>query len=171
MTLPTPDPSPTSLGILHGAGQGQLMLCVISLDGRAYALRTSAVREVIGKALIVAVPLAPPFIAGIVNHRGVMLTTVSLRSVLGLDAAVGKSCVIVVRAGNDEGESFGLLVDELAGVLTLDGAMVEAVPPTVAENMQRLFRGMHLREQGPLVELDADHLRPEWLAAPEQCGN
>ena len=171
MTLPTPDPSLTGLGIRHGAGQGQLMLCLISLDGQAYALRTSAVREVIGNAVIVAVPLAAPFIAGIVNHRGVMLTTVSLRRVLGLDPAVGKSCVIVVRAGCEDGESFGLLVDELAGVLTLDGGMVEAIPPSVAENIQRLFRGMHLREPGPLVELDADHLRPEWLAAPECCGN
>lgn len=146
---------------------GDVMLCLITLDGQSLAIRTSAVREVIGGAVVVPVPLAPQFIAGIVNHRGVMLTTVSLRRVLGLAPCESKGCVIMIRPQVSGGEGFGLLVDQLAGVLTVDGRALENIPPTVATAAQNVSRGMYVREQGPLVELNAEHLRPEWLTANE----
>jgi purine-binding chemotaxis protein CheW len=147
------------------AKSGDRMVCLIELDGQSLALRTSAVREVIGNAVLVTVPLAPSFLAGIVNHRGLMLTTVSLRSVLGLPPAEGKNCVVVLRADAAGGESFGLLVDQVVGVLTLDDCALEKVPATVPTRAQDLFHGMYVRETGPLVELNVEHLRADWLAA------
>jgi hypothetical protein len=55
--------------------------------------------------------------------------------------------------------------------VTLDGRALESIPPTVADAGQRLLRGMYGREQGPLVELEAEALRPERLAAMEHAGN
>lgn len=147
------------------AKDGDRMVCLIELDGQSLALRASAVREVIGNAVLVTVPLAPTFLAGIVNHRGLMLTTVSLRSVLGLPPAEGKNCVVVLRADAAGGESFGLLVDQVAGVLTLGDCALEKVPPTVSARAQDVFRGMYVRETRPLVELNVEHLRADWLAA------
>jgi len=64
--------------------RGDRMLCVIRVGDYSLALRTSVVQEVIGSAVLVTVPLAPRFLAGVLNHRGVMLSIVSLCSVLGL---------------------------------------------------------------------------------------
>ena len=172
MSLIGQNPSSASERTQQGdGGSGQLMFCLISLDGQSFAIRASAVREVIGSALIVKVPLAPQFMAGVVNHRGAMLTTVSLRGVLGLPSAESSSCVVVMRAERDGGECFGLLVDELTGIVTLDGSTVENIPPTVTDTAQRVLRGMYVRAQGTLVELDAEHLRPEGLAAMAHGGN
>ena len=159
-----------SMGVAVGSGSAGSMLCLLSLDGQPFALRAAAVREVIGNAMVVRIPLAPDFMEGIVNYRGVMLTTVSLRRVLGLQPSPGKSCVVVLRGGADGSESFGLLVDRLAGVVSLDSAVLEPIPPTVADKAQDVFRGMYVRDQGPLVELDADHLRPEWLMLHRSSG-
>lgn len=146
------------------------MLCLFSVDGQSFALRAAAVREVIGNAAIVTIPLAPDVMAGLVNYRGMMLTTVSLRRMLGHGDSDGKSCVVVVRGGSGPAECFGLLVDRLAGVLSLDEANLEKIPPTVADAAQPLFRGMYVRDHGPLIELDADHLRPEWLMTHRESG-
>lgn len=149
------------------------MLCLISLEAQYFALSTAAVREVIASAVIVKVPLAPGFITGVVNHRGVMLTTVSLRSVLGMPPrdSSSRGCVVVMRGPRDGTEGFGLLVDAVTGVLTLDQRVLQTIPATVAETGRRVLRGMYLREQGPLVELDAEALRPERLAAMEHGCN
>lgn len=158
------------LGAPVESGSGS-MLCLISLDGQSFALQASTVREVIGNATVVPIPLAPAVMAGLVNYRGMMLTTLSLRRMLGRADGVGKSCVVVVRSGTGPADCFGLLVDRLAGVLSLEQAALEKIPPTVADTAQPLFRGMYVRDHGPLIELDADHLRPEWLIAHRESGD
>ena len=146
------------------------MLCVFTVDGQSFALQAAAVREVIGNAAIVGIPLAPDVMAGLVNYRGMMLTTMSLRRILGRADSSGTSCVVVVRAGSGPADCFGLLVDRLAGVLSLDEDTLGKIPPTVADAAQPLFRGMYLRDHGPLIELEADHLRPEWLMKNRESG-
>lgn len=151
------------------AGTGA-MLCAVRVAGQQFAIRTSAIREVIGSASLVKVPLGPPELAGIMHHRGAMLATLSLTAVLRLELAPAApaGCVVVMRAESAGGESYGLLVDELAGVLTLDAAASASVPPTLAEDRQHLFSGMFVHDGGVMVELDPEQLGSERLLASAQ---
>ena len=66
-------------------------LCEMYTGGKVFGIATSAIREVLGVRTVHRVPLAPDFIAGMVAYRGEVLTTVSLRSALGvLDPGAGE---------------------------------------------------------------------------------
>ena len=68
----------------------------ISAGGETFGIDTSKIREVLGERDLQRVPMSPGFIAGVVPYRGEVLTTVNLRGLLGMEAAVwGSRCVLV----------------------------------------------------------------------------
>jgi purine-binding chemotaxis protein CheW len=141
-----------------------LSLCSLTADGRLFGIDTRRIREVLGAARLHPVPLAPAFVAGVLAYRGEVLTAVSLRALLGLAAGQRKSCVLVLD-GDEMEEQFGLLVDEVGGVVMVErGAMAEN-PSTLDEVSAMLFRGAHRTPEGLLVELERDRLQPARLAA------
>ena len=72
--------------------------------------------EIVGAARPQPVPLAPAYVGGLVHYRGDVLTTVSLRQLLGLPPKEGAQDILVLES---EGGCFGLLVDSVGEVLTV----------------------------------------------------
>lgn len=72
------------------------------------------------------VPHAPPYVGGVINLRGEVVTVIDLRTVLGLPPAeINKdSRNVIVRF---RGERVGLLVDRVADVVNV--AAEEMIPP------------------------------------------
>ena len=68
-------------------------VCDCSLRAGTGCLRidTRQIREVLGATAPQRVPLAPAYIAGVVPYRGEVLTTVSLRALLGLEDGPGRA--------------------------------------------------------------------------------
>ena len=144
-------------GLVHEAET--LSMCSLMAGGRMFGIDTRSVREVLGRRSLQCVPLAPRFIGGIVAYRGEVLTTVSLRSLLGMKAAEEDSCVLVLD-GDAEGERFGLMVDDVGGVTTVEHAMHAPNPSTLDASSQWLFGGAYRLPAGLLVQLDPVCLRP-----------
>ena len=101
-------------------------------------------------------------IAGVVPYRGEVLTAVKFRALLGMGEYAGASCVLVLD--DDAGEErFGLVVDEVGGVVTVNPRMLEANPTTLAANCKWLFDGAYKMQEGLMVQLDPRKLRPSRL--------
>ena len=67
-----------------------------------------------------------------------------------------------------DGESYGLAIDAVAEVLTLDVETAEPVPVNLDDRLRRVASGVHRLEHGLLVVLDVDKLldlKPSELAA------
>ena len=107
--------------------------------------------------------MAPAFVAGVVPYRGDVLTTVSFRALLGLPENTEAGCVLVL---DDDGghERFGLVVDAVGGVVTVQRKMLEANPCTLDAKCKWLFDGAYKMESGLMVQLDPQKLRPSRLA-------
>jgi purine-binding chemotaxis protein CheW len=105
--------------------------------------------------------LAPAFVGGLVHYRGDVLTTVSLRRLLGLPPREGKQDLLVVESS---GGCFGLLVDSVGEVLTASSADYEANPSTVSKHRRGLFAGAYKLKDGLMVMLDPERLEPMRLA-------
>jgi purine-binding chemotaxis protein CheW len=140
-----------------------ISLCSFHAGDGDFGIDTRKVCEVLGERTLHRVPMAPIFIGGIVPYRGEVLTTVNFRALLDLDEYTGKSCVLVLE-DDEAGERFGLVVDAVGGVVTLNRDMLEANPCTLEARERWLFDGAYKRRAGLLVQLDPLRLRPSRLA-------
>lgn len=138
-------------------------LCSLFAGDESFGIDTSKIREVLGKRELERVPMAPAFVAGVVPYRGDVLTAVSFRALLGLPESTKAGCVLVLE--DEEGqERFGLLVDAVGGVVTVNRSMLEANPCTLEQRCKWLFDGAYKMPAGLMVQLDPQKLRPSRLA-------
>jgi purine-binding chemotaxis protein CheW len=119
------------------------------------------VLEILGKPATQPVPLAPYFVGGLVHYRGEVLTAVSLRRLLRMEAASAPEDVLVFET--PEG-LFGLFVDSVGEVMHVSGDDHEPNPPTLDARRQALFGGAWKVKDRLLVSLEPERLEPMRLA-------
>lgn len=121
-------------------------------DGR-YAVEIAAVREIIRPQPITVVPLAPPFVVGVLNLRGSIVPVLDLRSRCGLAAALQtrESRVVVVQV---EGLTVGLQVDSVSEVVTLAPDCLEPAPNLTNGGQEQLLLGVARLDQHLIMLLD-----------------
>jgi purine-binding chemotaxis protein CheW len=138
-------------------------LCSMFAGSESFGIDTRKIREVLGNRDLQRVPMAPAFIGGVVPYRGEVLTTVDFRALLGMGKHTEASCVLVLEDEDGE-ERFGLVVDAVGGVVTVNRNMLEANPCTLESRGKWLFDGAYKMQTGLMVQLDPQKLRPSRLA-------
>ena len=103
---------------------------VVEAAGRLYGIEGESLREIVSLAPIMRVPGAPPFVRGIMNVRGTMLTIMDLPQRLG-DARLREegASVVVVQGG---GRLLGIAVDDVLDVQSVPLSGLEPAPLTTA---------------------------------------
>jgi purine-binding chemotaxis protein CheW len=141
-------------------------VCSVRVEQALYGVPISHILEIVGAARPQPVPLAPVYVGGLVHYRGDVLTTVSLRQLLGLGPKDGAQDVLVLES---EGGCFGLLVDSVGEVLTVSGSDYEPNPSILDERRRTLLAGAYKLKSGLLVMLDPDRLDPLRLSASQMA--
>jgi purine-binding chemotaxis protein CheW len=136
-------------------------MCSVRLGDGLYGVPITHILEIVGNAHPQNVPLAPGFVGGLMHYRGDVLTTVSLRRLLGMPQHDGSQDLLVVESS---GGCFGLLVDSVGEVLTVSSTDFEPNPSTVDERKRALFAGAYKLKDGLMVMLDPERLDPMRLA-------
>jgi purine-binding chemotaxis protein CheW len=136
-------------------------MCSVRLGETVFGVPIKHILEIVGSARPQPVPLAPAFIGGLVHYRGDVLTTVSLRHLLGLPPNLGRQDILVLES---TGGCFGLLVDSVGEVLTVSSADHEANPSILDQRRRALFAGAYKLKDSLLVMLDPERLDPMRLA-------
>jgi purine-binding chemotaxis protein CheW len=129
-------------------------LCTFTVDGRLAALPTASVREILRAPVVTPVPLAPEGVAGVINVRGTIVTTVDLRHRLGLPAGPARDCLLL-RNGD---EIVGALVDAVGDVVDAPDAEHHEVPATLPAGLRRFARAAVDVEGQLVLLLDVDVL-------------
>uniref|UniRef100_A0A831UC62 Purine-binding chemotaxis protein CheW n=1 Tax=Geobacter metallireducens TaxID=28232 RepID=A0A831UC62_GEOME len=126
------------------------ILCFRVAD-EIYGVDIMELKEIIKPRETTEVPHAPPFIAGVISLRGIIVPVLVLRERLGLsrDGGGGKERIIVVKKG--EGLC-GILVDEVIQVVRIAADTVEH-PPAVLDGIDREFVAGIGRHDGNIVIL------------------
>jgi purine-binding chemotaxis protein CheW len=136
-------------------------VCSVRVGDTLYGIPIAHVLEILGKPATQPVPLAPWFVGGLVHYRGEVLTAVSLRRLLGMEAAGTPEDVLVFET--PEG-LFGLFVDSVGEVLHVSDDDHEPNPPTLDSRRQNLFAGAWKLNDRLLVSLEPERLEPMRLA-------
>lgn len=104
---------------------------------------------------VTPVPQAPPYVRGVINLRGEVVTVIDLRQMLGLPAAVAArdSRNVIV---DSHGERIGLMVDRVADVVETSADAIDRPPPNLSGVDGRFFAGVCQLATGLLVLLDVE---------------
>jgi purine-binding chemotaxis protein CheW len=132
-------------------------MCSVRLGEALFGVPITHILEIVGSARPQPVPLAPPFVGGLVHYRGDVLTTVSLRHLLGLPPKDGHQDILVLEGADG---CYGLLVDAVGEVLTVSTADHEPNPSILDERRRDVFAGAYKLKDSLLVMLNADRLDP-----------
>lgn len=130
---------------------------LVRLGDEFYGLPGMAVREVIRYRPPVPVPGAPPTLPGLLNQRGIILTVVDLRPLLGLAAVAPARSSRYVYVHHGEVD-LALIADGVIDLVVFGTEQNEALPANLDPLRARLLQGM-ARHDGLLVAiLDLDAL-------------
>lgn len=124
---------------------------VFRLGVELYGLEVVNVVEIFQPECLTPVPGAPPYIEGVTNLRGEIVTVIDLRALLtgeARDASLKEVRVVVAASGSDW---TGLLVDAVIGIYDIRAASID--PPL-----------------DTLEKLEADHLVGEFKLVNDMVG-
>ena len=104
------------------------------IDKEEYAAPILDLREILRIPEIIAVPGTPPFVKGIFNLRGQIVVVIDLekRFALKREHPMAPRDIIIVEVG---GTIFGVVVDEVTGVLRAPVPSIKPTPPLVASKI------------------------------------
>jgi purine-binding chemotaxis protein CheW len=143
------------------ATETQVEICSVRVGQGLYGVPITHILEIVGKARPQPVPLAPEFVGGMVHYRGDVLTTVSLRQLLGMAPKDGPQDILVLE---NSGGSIGLLVDSVGEVLMASSLQYEPNPSILDERRRALFGGAYKLKGSLLVMLNPENLDPMRLS-------
>jgi purine-binding chemotaxis protein CheW len=97
-----------------------------ALGRESFGLEISYVKEIVNMQPVTELPEVPAYVKGIINLRGKIIPVIDMSLKFGkeLSAYTDRTCIIVVDI---QDISVGLIVDNVAEVLTIDDGNI--VPP------------------------------------------
>jgi purine-binding chemotaxis protein CheW len=128
-----------------------------TIGGQLFGLPIARVQDVFVPNRLTRVPLAAPEIAGLLNVRGRILTVIDMRRRLGLSTE-DANCKALAVGIEHNGESYGLLVDQIGEVLKLPTQSREDNPVNFDGRLARVCAGVHRLEGKLMVVLDLDRI-------------
>lgn len=136
-----------------GAGE-EIEIIEFLLAQERYAMDASHVREVYPLNDLTPVPCTPPFVLGIINVRGQIISVIDLKKLFGLpDKGLGDlNKVIILKSDAME---FGVLADVIVGFRTMPLAGLQQVIPTLTGVREEYLMGV---TEDRLIVLDAEKI-------------
>ena len=128
-----------------------------NLGTSEYMIPILTVREITSMPSVTALPELPPYVKGISNLRGSIIPIVNLKNLLNsaFDEDIGNT-VIVLAAGKI---TFGIIVDEITGVIKADESQIEPPENFFNTNVENI-EGVAKLDNKLIVLLDSRKLLP-----------
>ena len=108
--------------VLPGSRQ---QLCTFYLGGRLFGVNILDVKEITPETTFTRIFHAVPEVKGYVNIRGQVHLVLDLSLLLGLDGRPVDSRSRVILFKPEVGDDFGVLVDQIGDVVSVDEQMIE----------------------------------------------
>lgn len=139
------------------AGSEERQLVVFQLGAELYGVEISRVHEIIRLQAVARIPHSPPFVEGVINLRGKVISVINLRRRFGLPAADDtRDGRIVVVDINDQ--VIGMVVDGVSEVLRVNTATIEPPSPAVSGIDSEYLQGIVKLPERLVILLDLDRV-------------
>lgn len=127
------------------------------LAGETYGVNVMQVQEVLRHSDIAPVPGAPPYVLGIINLRGNVVTVIDTRHRFGLQPGelTENTRIVIIEADN---HVIGILVDSVAEVVYLRQSEVETAPNVGNDESAKFIQGVCHKNDELLILIELDKL-------------
>ncbi|HEX6958582.1 MAG TPA: chemotaxis protein CheW [Ferrovibrio sp.] len=128
-----------------------------AIDAQVYGIDILSVREIRAWTEVTNLPNTPDFVRGIINLRGTIVPIYDLRVRLGggRTEPTRMHVVIVVEAANG---TFGLLVDSVSDILSIEERDLQPVPQTDMSADYQFLSAIVAREERMVSIINLDRL-------------
>ncbi|MFT4908553.1 MAG: purine-binding chemotaxis protein CheW [Oleispira sp.] len=134
------------------------------LENESYGINVMQVQEVLRYTEIAPVPGAPPYVLGIINLRGNVVTVIDTRSRFALPNAetTDQTRIVIIEA---ESQVVGILVDSVAEVVYLRQSEIETTPNVGNDESAKFIQGVCHKNDELLILVDLEKLMSdeEWM--------
>jgi purine-binding chemotaxis protein CheW len=123
------------------AADAELEVLEFFLAHEKYAVESRLIREVYPLENLTPLPCTPPFVLGIVNLRGEIVSVLDIKKFFDLPekGLTDLNKVIVLQSGQ---MLFGILADTISGVRRIPVAGIQPSLPTLAGIREKYLRGI-----------------------------
>jgi len=133
------------------------------LDNETYGINVMQVQEVLRYTEIAPVPGAPPYVLGIINLRGNVVTVIDTRLRFGLSQTQtnDQTRIVIIETEN---QVVGILVDAVAEVVYLRQSEIETTPNVGNEETAKFIQGVCHKNEELLILVDLEKMMSdeEW---------
>ena len=131
-----------------------------------YAVPVTSILEIGRIPRITPIPNVPPWIPGVINLRGEIISVIDLRAFLGIDEAYqsDSSRMLVVKTQGEE-ITTSLVVDQVRGFMRLDTKQMAAAGTSLDDWVAPYLSGVYEYEDQVLAVMDLE----SFLLSPEIC--
>ena len=143
------------------AGEDPILQWVtFRLDDATYGINVMQVREVLRYTEIAPVTGAPPYVLGIINLRGSVVTVIDTRTRFGLTSTdtTDNTRIVIIEVEN---QVVGILVDAVAEVVYLRQSEIETAPNVGTEESAKFIQGVCHKNDELLILVDLEKLMTE----------
>jgi len=135
----------------------QMQWATFHLSEELYGINVMQVKEVLRLTEIAPVPGSAPYILGIINLRGNVITVVDTRTLFGLprDEYSDSSRIIVIEL---QDQVIGMLVDAVAEVIYLRQSQIERAPNVGTDESTKFILGVSYHNDDLIILLDLNRM-------------
>ena len=124
--------------------ESQRLFCTFRVDGRLFGIDILDVKEVTAETTSTRVAHAPDEVLGLVNIRGHIYLALGLRRLLGMPATAVTDESRLVLFKPSVGSAFGVVVDQISEIQTVDFKDIEVFTRHDHENALASVRRVDL---------------------------
>jgi len=130
-----------------------IQLITFKIDEKVYAFDISLVKEINKISTVTKVPQADDFIDGVMNLRGAIIPVINIRKRFCMEAIPysSKSKLIIV---DFEGDSVGVIVDEISEVVKISSENIESDREKMDEIGIEFIEGIGKTDDGIIPVMD-----------------
>jgi len=146
----------------------EIEFVTVLVADQLFGLPIAQVHDVFMIDRLTRVPLASAEIAGVLNLRGRVVTTIDMRRRLDLPAREGAASRMMAVGIEHRGESYGLLIDSVGEVLKISAANCDPNPVNLDPRWAQVANGVVQLDGRLMVILDVERvleIKAAWLAA------
>jgi len=128
-----------------------------AISGQDYGIDILSVREIRGWTRETPLPNAPASVRGIINLRGQVIPIFDLRIRLNAEATEPTAIHVVIVVEAKAGY-YGLLVDAVSDIVSLEDGELQPVPATAMDTGSGFLTALAAREERMVSLIDLDRL-------------
>ena len=132
---------------------------MFDISHKVFGININTIKEIIEHGNITKVPMAPPYIRGVINLRGNVVPIIDLAVRLGFEPKPTnkRSCFILVEvAHEDRTVELGCIVDCVDEVMDIPSGEVKPAPEFGSDIHPDFIEGLGLREGSYATLLDVN---------------